>query len=61
MKKKVKLRGHCLGKILKYEGLRLGRIRTEVEKYLKSFPSLTMLGEGTEKGLDLQTDSVARQ
>ena len=31
-KKNVKLRGHCLGKILKYEGLRLERIRTEVEK-----------------------------
>ena len=31
-KKEVKLRVHCLGKILKYEGLRLGRIRTEVEK-----------------------------
>ena len=31
-KKEVKLRVYCLGKILKYEGLRLGRIRTEVEK-----------------------------
>ena len=31
-KKEVKLRVHCLGKILKYEGPRLGRIRTEVEK-----------------------------
>ena len=31
-KKEVKLRVHRLGKILKYEGLRLGRIRTEVEK-----------------------------
>ena len=31
-KKTLKLRGHYLGKILKYEGPRLERIRTEVEK-----------------------------
>ena len=31
-KKNLKLRGHYLGKLLKYEGPRLERIRTEVEK-----------------------------